>query len=232
MGVWSPPYDREVTEDEARPSSFYAATKVWTEQLAHMYNTQHGMEILSLRVAATMGRGRLSKGSYTTGLMAAQTPHFMAFPELAALGYPVTMPPDDQPMEFSYAPDTAEAFWCALTAQRPSHEVFSLTSGRRRVGDMTKKMRELLPHAQIDVSENALFAGPLMNNKRLVQELGFEPQYTLERALEAYVDEVQRASGRERPCPNRPSTFGRLYRQVAPHRFFLGCSLWFDRPVR
>ena len=39
----------------------------------------------------------------------------------------------------------------------------------------------------------ALFAGPLMNNKRLVQELGFEPQYTLERALEAYVDEVQPA---------------------------------------
>jgi nucleoside-diphosphate-sugar epimerase len=196
MATWSPPYDREVTEDEAKPTSLYGATKLWTEHLAHVYNEQHDMEILSLRIPATMGRGRLTKGSLATGLMGEQSIHFMAYPELAALGHHVTMPPDDQLTEFCYAVDMAEAFWCALTAARPQHEVFSLTSERRRVGDITKRMRELLPNAEINVAADPIFPGPLFSNRRLVDELGFQPRYTVESGIKAYIDDVFGADNR------------------------------------
>jgi UDP-glucose 4-epimerase len=191
MATWSPPYDRELSEEDARPSGLYGGTKFWTEQLAQSYNQQHGMEILTLRVPATMGRGRLAKGSLAAGLMGTQSAHYMAYPELAVLGQPVTMPPDDQLTEYCYAADVAEAFWCGLTAPRPLHEVFSLTAERRRVGDLTKKMRELLPDAEISVADTVKFPGPLLSNKRLVDELGFVPRYTLETGLEAYIEDVR-----------------------------------------
>jgi nucleoside-diphosphate-sugar epimerase len=196
LGRWSAPYDQEKSEDAPRPQSLYGATKVWTEHLAHVYNEQHGMEILSLIVPATMGRGRLEKGSFAAGLMGDQITHFMAYPELAARGNAVTMPPNDQLTEVCYAADMAEAFWCALSAPRPQHEVFSLTAERRRCGDMTEAMRQLLPSATIEVSAEPLWVGPLLSNKRLVEELGFRPRYTLETALAAYMDDVHRAAVR------------------------------------
>ena len=191
--VWSPPFDEEKTEEHANPRILYGATKLWTEHLANTFNQQHAMEILSLRVTATMGRGRLDKGSRAAGLMGPDVIHFMAAPELAARGQAVTMPPDDQPTEFLYARDAAEAWWCAMTAPRPQHTVFSLTSERRTAGDLTRALRQLLPDAQIDVSTTPVFPGPLMSNSRLVQELGFEPHYTLEAGVAAYLEDVARA---------------------------------------
>jgi nucleoside-diphosphate-sugar epimerase len=173
------------------PETLYGSCKVWAEHLAAIYNAQHGMEILSLRIPATMGRGRLNRASLTMGVMAPETVHFMAYPEMAAMGQSVTMPPDDQMVDVLYAADNAEAWWCALTAPKPEHAVFNVSAGHQPVGDMTRRMRELLPDADIRVSEEPLMAGPVMNNRRLVDELGFRPSYTIERAVEAYLDDVR-----------------------------------------
>jgi nucleoside-diphosphate-sugar epimerase len=114
----------------------------------------------------------------------------MANPELAALGHDVTMPPDDQLTEFIYAPDVALAWWLALTVDRPRHDVFNLSAGRYRVGEITEALREVLPQARISVSATPLEAGPLLNGQRIAGELGFAPRYTLERGVAAYVDAV------------------------------------------
>jgi UDP-glucose 4-epimerase len=183
----------ELTEDDpARPTFLYGSCKLWTEHLADVFNEQHGMEILSLRVSATMGLGRVGRASVAAGLMGQEYVHFMAFPELAALGQPVTMPPDDQLTEFLYAADAAEAWWLALTVDRPEHSVFNLTAERRPVGDLTRHLRRLLPEAQIDVADEPMPGSTLMSNARLVRELGFAPRYPLEAGLEAYVDAVRR----------------------------------------
>jgi nucleoside-diphosphate-sugar epimerase len=111
----------------------------------------------------------------------------MAYPELAARGTPVTMPPDDQLTEFLYAEDAAEAWWLALTAPRPEHSVFHLTAGRCAVGDITRAMRRLLPEAEISVADTPAMPGPLMSNRRIVEELGFQPAYTVETGVEEYL---------------------------------------------
>jgi UDP-glucose 4-epimerase len=182
----------ELTEDEpARPAVLYGICKLWTEQLAEIYAQQHGLEILSLRVCATMGLGRLRRASNAAGLMNTERPHFMAYPELAALGERVTMPPDDQLTEFLYAADAAEAWWLALTAPRPEHAVFHLTAGRCAVGEITSAMRRLLPDAEISVAEAPAAPGPLLNNRRIVEELGFRPAYTVETGVEEYLRQVR-----------------------------------------
>ena len=185
----------ELDEDyNPRPTALYGSCKLWTEQLADVFRQQHGLSILSLRVAATMGRGRLRRASNAAGLMGEEKPHFMAFPELAAHGHAVTMPPDSQVTEFLYAADAAEAWWLALTVPPPEHAVFNLTAGRYPVGALTAAMRRLLPEAAISVSSEPSLPGPQMtqmSNKRLVGELGFEPAYTLEAGLEAYLREVR-----------------------------------------
>jgi nucleoside-diphosphate-sugar epimerase len=150
------------------------------------------MEILSLRICASYGVGRLNRASLEAGLTTERIAA-MALPELAARGEPVTMPPDEAVFDFIYAPDTALAFWLALTRPRPEHDVFNLRAHQRPWGDVTAEVRRLLPDAEIVVAEQppGALRLALMDNSRLVTELGFEPRWTLEAGLEDYVRRVR-----------------------------------------
>ncbi len=68
----------------------------------------------------------------------------MVLPELAALGEPVEMPPDEQETDWIYAADAAEAWHCALTAESPEHRIFNMCAERRRIGDVTAHLRRTL----------------------------------------------------------------------------------------
>jgi nucleoside-diphosphate-sugar epimerase len=197
MAVYGRTESHPVTEDDPpTPREPYGVCKLWTEGVAEAYNRTHGMEIISLRVCASLGLGRLNRASLASGLMTPDdSPHFMAYPELAALGQPVTMPPDDEMTDFIYAADGAEAWWLALNVERPAHFVFNLCAGQRRIGDMTAHLRRLLPDAEIGVRPGPPRPTLLMDNTRLVTELGFEPRYTLESGLEDYLNRVRRAAG-------------------------------------
>jgi nucleoside-diphosphate-sugar epimerase len=100
------------------------------------------------------------------------------------------MPPDDQLTEFLYAADAAEAWWLALTAPQPEHTVFHLTAERCAVGEITRAMRRLLPDAEISVADAPAAPGPLLSNRRIVEELGFRPAYTVETGVEEYLRQV------------------------------------------
>jgi nucleoside-diphosphate-sugar epimerase len=181
-------------DDPARPSVLYGSCKLWTEQLADVVRREHGLDVLSLRVCATMGIGRLRRASNAAGLMNEERAHFMAFPELAALGNPVTMPPDEQLTEFLYADDAAEAWCLALTAPTPEHAVFNLSAGRCRVGEITAAMRAALPEADIAVADIPTTQGPLLQRDRIADELGFRPAYDVESAVTDYVSRARSAA--------------------------------------
>jgi nucleoside-diphosphate-sugar epimerase len=178
------------------PDRPYAACKAWSEHMAAMFNGWD-MEIVSLRVASSMGLGRLGRATLAQGLTTERV-NFMAAPELAALGRPVTMPPDDQVTDYVHAADTAEAFWCALQAEELPHQVYNLRAEQRPVGDMTACLRRLLPDAPIEVSSQRSGELQLMNNSRLVNELGFAPRYPLEAGIEQYINEVLEREARAR----------------------------------
>jgi UDP-glucose 4-epimerase len=190
VSVYGAANGRVASEDDpVFPNRPYAACKAWSEHMAAMFNGWE-MEIVSLRVTASMGVGRLGRATLAQGLTHERV-SFMAAPELAALGRPVTMPPDDQITDYVHAADSAEAFWCALTAEELPHRVYNLRAEQRRVGDMTACMRRLLPQASISVSTEPLQQLQLMDNARLVSELGFKPRYSLEAGIEQYVGAVR-----------------------------------------
>jgi UDP-glucose 4-epimerase len=190
VAAYGLPTGQVKTEDDPIfPNRPYAACKAWSEHMAAVFNGW-GMEIVSLRVASSMGVGRLGRATLAQGLTHERV-NFQAAPELAALGRPLTMPPDDQLFDYVYVTDTAEAFWCALDAEAVPHPVYNLRAQQRRVGDMTAQIRKLIPEAQIEVADAPTQELQLMDNSRLVDELGFAPRYTLEAGVEKYIEEVR-----------------------------------------
>jgi UDP-glucose 4-epimerase len=183
-----------VSEDEPlTPRDWYGVCKQMAEQMARLYNEEHGMEIVSLRVCATLGYGRLRRDSLSTGLTRERV-NFLAYPELALQGQPVTMPPDEQLMDVLAPADAAHAWWLALNADRLEQFVFNLRGERRPVGALTAHLRALLPDATIEVAPEPVPFTQLVDNARIVSELGFRPRYTLEQALEAYLNQARQAS--------------------------------------
>jgi len=181
---------RPVTEDDpTHPDDLYGTCKVWGEFVADYYNREHGMEILSLRITASFGFGRVNRASLASGVMGVRT-NFLAAPELLSLGRPVTMPPDEQLFDLLYAADTGLAFWLALSRPRPPHSVFNLRGEPCRVGDLTALLRGAFPDGEITVSDSPPEMLQLMDNTRLVEELGFEVRFGLEAALDDYLRRI------------------------------------------
>jgi UDP-glucose 4-epimerase len=191
VAIYGDPTGEQAREEDAtRPTKPYGACKQWCEHIAHAYNATCDMQIVSFRLCASLGVGRLGRASLAAGLTS-DAAHFMAFPELAALGHAVTMPPDHQVTDVLYAADAAQAWWLALTADRPTYEVYNLRAEQRRVADLTAAMRRLLPDAEISVSDEPIRRLQLMDNTRLIEDLGFEPEYSLEHGVEQYISEVR-----------------------------------------
>ena len=79
-----------------------------------------------------------------------------------------------------YAVDAAAAWHCALTADSPKHRVFNMSSERRPIGDCTRYVRSALPDSEIEVTQEPSDVLRLVSNRRLREELGFRPRFTLE----------------------------------------------------
>jgi UDP-glucose 4-epimerase len=195
------PDGRPVGEDEpVRPGGqLNAACKVWTEHVAENYSARYGMEIVSLRLQSAYGIGRVHRArDWAAGLLNAdgwKKPNYRANAELAAIGEAVSMPPDHEIDDFIHAADAAQAFWLAVTADKPASAVYNVAGEHRAIGDYTRILRGLLPDASITVAPQA--RNPtLLDSTRIRKELGFKPQFPLEVGLPAYVNEVQAMAGR------------------------------------
>ena len=199
VAVHSKTHDREneYNEDVApHPDSLYGACKLWYEHIAEAYHQEHGLDIIGLRPTETFGIGAQQRGSR----LARMTPtssgrSFVAQAEMAAMGQPAVMPPDDHITDWMYAADAAEAWYCALSVEKPEHRVFNMRSDRIRVGDLTAYLRRILPDAEISVSTEPRDTWPLMNTDRLRNDLGFRPQYTMETGIDHYLNMVRAREG-------------------------------------
>ena len=63
------------------------------------------------------------------------------------------------------------------------------------MGEMTAHLRMLLPEAQITVGTDVPRSLHLMNNDRLVNELGFQARWTMETGMVDYLNRVRANAG-------------------------------------
>lgn len=189
------PPGAELDEDAPpSPMGFYGMCKLYSENLAGLYSRRFGLETVGLRPTSVFGVGRGARGSWAAGLHTPMDVHYMVLPELAALGRPVQMPPDDTESDWIYAADAAEAWYRAMNTPKPPRLVYNLAAERRLMADVTAHMRKLLPEAQISVSEKRVPTVPNMNCQNLRNELGFEPRYSMETGLTEYVNAVRKTA--------------------------------------
>ncbi len=111
----------------------------------------------------------------------------MALPELAFWGKPIVMPPDEQVSDWMHAADAAEVFTRAYRAQNLKHRIFNMSGKCRKTGEITAFLRQMLPQAQISVSDQPFTMTSLVKTDRLRTELGFTPKYTVEEGILAYL---------------------------------------------
>jgi UDP-glucose 4-epimerase len=188
--------DEELDEDApVKPAGFYGMCKLFAENLAGLYSRRFGLATVGLRPTSVFGFGRGARGSYASGLLPPQDIHYMVLPELAALGKPVQMPPDDSECDWIYAADAAEAWFLAMNTPKLARRIYNLAAERRRMVDVTVHLRRLLPEAQIGVSDRPVLTTPNMNCQNLRKDLGFEPRYTIETGLAHYLNVVRKAAG-------------------------------------
>lgn len=182
-----------LTEDlPVDPIEPYGFTKVWSEALGRYYTQQMGLEVVSVRFGSTYGLGRAGRGSYRSGLLNPQHEvHYMARAEAAVRGEAIEMPRDDALADWTYAADAAQACWLALTTDRLQHHLYNVGSERRRIGDFTAVLREVLPQSDITVTDaNPGNPHAPMDSTRL-QTLGFVPRYTMKSGVEDYVERIR-----------------------------------------
>jgi nucleoside-diphosphate-sugar epimerase len=186
------------------PTEPYGSSKVWGEALGRHYAAELGLEVVSLRFGSTYGLGRAWRGSYNSGLLNLPAEsHYMARVEEVVRGKPIELPRGDAVVDWTYAADSAQAVWLALTADRLPHHLYNVRSERRPVSDFTRVLQELLPKADIKTSESELpgHAHPSMDNSRLISDLGFRPKYPLETGLRDYISRIHAYDGYEQQQP-------------------------------
>ncbi len=180
-------------DDPPAPSTsnqagLYGACKLFNEHTADYYNHAYGMDLIAIRPTSVFGEGRGQRRG-------APGAHFMVAPELALLGKHVVMPPDEQIADWMYVRDAAEVFRLAYHAENPKSHVFNMAGPSRKTGEITAYIRELLPQADISVSNKPYVMTSLVKTDRLRNELSFTPKYTVEEGILAYLNDVRKREG-------------------------------------
>lgn len=162
-----------------RPCSPYGMTKVATEELAGVYQRNHGVPVVGLRYFTIYGPGQRPDMA------------FARFIGQLLAGHPLTIFGDGgQIREFTYVDDAVRATIAASARGRPGM-VYNIGGGRpvelRSACEILTEIvgRPLdvqsLPPAQGDVRETGA------DGTRAREDLGFEPQVSLEDGLRTQV---------------------------------------------
>lgn len=179
----------ELSEDDPpAPDSVYGACKLFNEHIANYYAQAYGLDPIGIRPTSVFGMGRGQRRG-------AASDHFMVLPELALLGHPIVMPPDEQVSDWMYVADAAEVFTRAYRVKTPKHRIFNMSGACRPSGELTAYLREILPQAKISVSDKPFVMTSLLKTDRLRTELDFTPKYTVEEGILAYLNDVRKREG-------------------------------------
>jgi UDP-glucose 4-epimerase len=171
------------------PQNPYGSAKVWAEGLGQHMAREFGLDVVNLRFGSIYGSGRGWRGSYNSGILSSPgRNHFMARVEDAVRGSPIVMPRPDVWTDFTYAADAAKAAWLALMAPELPNRLYNVGARQHSIGEYTETLRELMPEADITVSETEAPTGPApLDTTRIQRDLGLVLDYSLRAGLADYI---------------------------------------------
>jgi UDP-glucose 4-epimerase len=188
-----PDYD-PVSEDQSpAPRRMYDITKYSAELVGRWYARTRGLEFISLRFATIFGPGKWRRHGAVSV--------YASLVEGALATSGVELPRGrDQRDDIVYALDVARAIALVGTWEgKLPHDTYNIGSGRTvSVEDFAAAVRRRLPHASITVGPGLDPVGndglyySLLNSSRALADLDWRPVFTLDLAMEHYVDSMRR----------------------------------------
>ena len=186
-------------EHPQKPVSVYGVTKLAVEHFGRVYSRDHGLECINVRTCWVYGP-RLPR------LRMPRT-----FVEAALRGEPYHLPEGgDLAVDQVYISDTVAGALLAL--DKPTHrfDSYNIATGQApTIADVAEAVNRAVPGARISVGTAAPYAhGGVVRSakkgaldiRRAMAELGYRPQYDLQRGIQATVDVTRadwaRAAGR------------------------------------
>ena len=190
----SPTY-KLISEDHPKtPARIYDCSKLMGENTCMYYHTTFGVDVIILRFATTFGPGKTERH----GMMGVTS----QIVEAPAAGRPFSVKQGgDEKDDFVYNKDSALGIYLATMVETVEHRAFNIGSGiGQTLNDFAAILRKRIPGADITIGPGLNFLGSahpmagIYDISRARNELGYAPQYDLERAIDDYLASLKRLS--------------------------------------
>ena len=197
LGKYGAPDYAPMPEDLPKnPQRIYDSAKLMCEQTVLYYAGNMGVDAAVLRFATTYGPGKTArhgKMGVTSDIV-----------EAPFNGAPFHHPQGgDAKDDFIYNKDSAYGIYLATVAAKVPSRVYNIGSGKAHtLHDIAMVVRKLLPKADIEIGPGTNFFGSpypmhgVYDISRARDELGFNPQYDIEKGVTDYIANLERMRAR------------------------------------
>jgi UDP-glucose 4-epimerase len=192
-GDYGPPHYKPIPEDMPKdPQRIYDSAKLMGEQTVLYYANNFGIDAAIVRFATTYGPGKTARhGKMGVTSQIVENP-FNGLP----FHHPYGSEAKD---DFIYNKDSALGIYLATIAEKIPGRIYNIGSGiRLTLNDFAAVIRKRIPGADIQIGPGDNFLGMpypphgIYDVSRARNELGFKPEYDLDRAIADYVDSLTR----------------------------------------
>ena len=158
---------RPINEDDlAAPINVYGMTKAANDFAAGKYRERYGMDLRGVRICTVFGHGRV------TGMTGMIGGLLMSLP---AVGKPVSMPFDpEEASPMIHAEDAAEIFVQVALSDRLNHPIYISGGHLATIRDLADIVRRYVPDAQITTGAQPVPHVYLVDNSRMLGDIGYE----------------------------------------------------------
>jgi UDP-glucose 4-epimerase len=188
-------FGRDATEpvqDEApkNPETVYGQTKLASEHLLSWYARKHGVDTCALRFTWVFGPGR------TTGITALYSSLIL---DAVAKGDAVSVPNPEERGDWLYVKDAVKAILLVWDRTSPPQRVYNIAGGVYSIREVVAIAQRLRPGSRGNLQEGGRSLSPYpvaYDDRRAREDLGWQPDYTIEAAVAEHLQEV---GGRSTP---------------------------------
>ena len=179
--------ERPVNEDDLpAPANVYGMTKAANDFAAARYRDLYGLDLRGIRICTVFGHGRVTGMTGMIGGLMVSLP---------AVGKPIDLPfHRDELSPMIHAEDAAQIFVRAALAERLNHPVYISGGHLCSVGDMADIVRAIIPDAHITTGERRVPHIYLVDNSRMLADIGYEIA-PLDVRLREHIDDARKEAG-------------------------------------
>jgi len=179
--IYGPRNDVPLESDPLTPGDLYSAAKSSCEFFGLQYASEFGLDFRALRVYFAYGPGRRPSELYPL--------YSAVFGSLEGRTRVELPAGADQKLDFTYVKDIALAARLVFEADKLKHRQYNVTTGTYYpVPEIIRTVARLAGVSlEMEIGPGLIMPrGPSLDHTRLRQELGYAPQYTLEKGVLEY----------------------------------------------